>query len=85
MHQQPQLVVAMVEFAAQALLLHVEPERFGEAAGCGLKAFAEAFGPGPMIGIHPQGAEQEGVIAQGQPTARFHRAVIAATAFAQRQ
>ena len=69
MHQQPQLVVLLGQGAAQPLLLQVQAQGLGEAAGGGLEALRQGLGPGPLAAIHPKGADQLGPIAQGQPAA----------------
>ena len=70
-HQQLELVVAASQFLAQPLLLVVQPQGLGEAEGGGLQPQREWFRPGPAIGIHPQGPQQQRTIPQGQPAPGF--------------
>ena len=58
MHQQAQLVLPAGEFPAQLLLIHIQPQRFGEAAGGGFEARFQDGGPGQLVRIHPQGPQQ---------------------------
>ena len=66
-HEQLQLVVLLGQGAAEPLLLQVQAQGLGEAAGRGLQALGQGLGPGPHPAVHPQGADQLGPIAQGQP------------------
>ena len=52
---------------AEPLLLEIESQGLRQAAGGGIEPLRERVGPGPAVGIHPQGAQQQGAIAQGQP------------------
>ena len=66
-HEQLQLVVLLGQGAAQPLLLQIQAQGLGEAAGRGLEPLGQGLGPGPDPAVHPQGANQLGTIAQGQP------------------
>ena len=62
-HEQLQLVVLLGQGAAQPLLLQIQAQGLGEAAGRGLEALGQGLRPGPDPAVHPEGANQLGTIA----------------------
>jgi hypothetical protein len=68
MHKKPQLLILEGQPLPQLLPLPIEAEGIGEAKGHRLEALPQGLRPGDRDGFHLQGTQEQGAIAQGQPS-----------------